>query len=50
MGDLKEPSTWRGVAGLLAITGVTINPEVWQQIGIVLGAVLSLIEIFRTER
>lgn len=43
----KEPSTWRGLALMLAAFGVSVNPEGIMQIGTAAGAVIAAIEIFR---
>ena len=45
----KEPSTWRGLSVLLGALGVYANPDAIQQIGVSVGAVISVIEIFRRE-
>ncbi len=47
--DLTQPSTWRGAAGILAVFGMGISPELTEQIAIALAALLSGIEIFRNE-
>mgnify|MGYP003609762315 CR=1 FL=1 len=47
--DFTQPSTWRGVAGLAALFGIRLSPELTGQIAIALGAVLSAIELFRNE-
>ena len=47
--DLNQPSTWRGIAGLLAIFGIAVSPELTNQIAIGLAASLSAIEIGRNE-
>lgn len=43
----KEPSTWRGIALLLGVLGVGLNPDAIMQIGIMVGAAVSAIEIGR---
>jgi len=43
----KEPSTWRGIALLLGVLGVGFNPDAIMQIGIMVGAAVSAIEIGR---
>jgi len=48
--DFTQPSTWRGVAGITALCGISLSPELTEQIAIGLGAALSAIEIFRNER
>jgi len=44
---VKEPSTWRGIALLLGVLGVSFNPDAIMQIGIMVGAAVSAIEIGR---
>jgi len=43
----KEPSTWRGLALLLGVLGVSFNPDAVMQIGVMVGAAVSAIEIGR---
>jgi hypothetical protein len=47
--DFTQPSTWRGAAGIIALFGLTLSPELTNQIAIALGAALSAIELFRNE-
>lgn len=47
--DFKQPTTWRGLAGLLAMFGISASPDLTHAICILLGAVLSAIEVFRNE-
>ena len=47
--DFTQPSTWRGAAGIAALCGISLSPEITEQIAIALGAVLSAIELFRNE-
>ena len=47
--DFTQPSTWRGAAGIAALCGISLSPELTNQIAIALGAVLSAIELFRNE-
>ena len=47
--DFTQPSTWRGLLGLLSMAGITLSPELAAQIAIALGAGLSAIELFRNE-
>ena len=47
--DFTQPSTWRGLLGLLSMAGITLSPELVTQIAIALGAALSAIELFRNE-
>ena len=48
--DFSQPTTWRGLLGLLALAGWELSPELRDQIAIALAAALSAIEIFRDER
>ena len=47
--DFSQPTTWRGLLGLLALAGWELSPELRDQIAIALAAALSAIEIFRDE-
>jgi hypothetical protein len=47
--DFKQPSTWRGLLGLIALAGFALNPELLEQIAIALGAGFSIIEMVRNE-
>ena len=47
--DFKQPTTWRGIAGLLAMFGISASPDLTHAICILLGAALSAIEVFRNE-
>ena len=47
--DFTQPSTWRGAAGIAALFGISLSPELTHQIAIALGAALSAIELFRNE-
>ena len=49
MIDFKQPTTWRGIIGLLSMFGISVSPELSAQIAIVAGALLSIIEIIRNE-
>ncbi len=49
MIDFKQPSTWRGLIGLLSMFGVSVSPELSTQIALVAGGLLSIIEIIRNE-
>ena len=48
--DFKQPSTWRGLLGMLAAAGIAINPQWFDIIALLLGAGVSAIEILRDER
>jgi hypothetical protein len=47
---LKEPSTFRGLAILAGVIGVSLEPAKWDAIGAAVAAILGLIEIFRKEK
>ena len=47
--DFTQPSTWRGAAGIAALFGISLSPDLTYQISIALGAALSAIELFRNE-
>lgn len=47
--DFRQPSTWRGLLGLLALGGWALSPELRDQIALALAAALSAIELFRDE-
>ena len=47
--DFTQPSTWRGLLGLLALGGVALSPELIDQIAIAFAAAMSAIELFRDE-
>jgi len=47
---LKEPSTYRGLAVMLAVAGVKISPEQTDAITAAVVAILAAIEVFRTEK
>lgn len=46
---LKQPSTLRGIIGLLGVLGVVVSPEQIEAIAVAVGAILAAIEIFRNE-
>lgn len=41
----RQPSTWRGIAILLAATGVVIDPMLLEQVGM---GVIALIGLYET--
>lgn len=47
---LREPSTWRGLIWLATACGVTLRPEVWEQITAVGMAVAGLIGVLTSEK
>lgn len=46
---LAEPSTYRGIVGLMAALGLTLNPELIQEIITLTVAILGFIEFVRKE-
>ena len=47
--DLNQPSTWRGLLGFAGVIGLTLHPELRDQIATTLAALLCLIEMLRDE-
>ena len=47
--DLNQPSTWRGLLGFAGVIGLSLHPELRDQIAVTLAAVLCLIEMLRDE-
>lgn len=47
---LKEPSTYRGLAVLAGLVGVSLSPAHWDAIAAAVAAVIGLIEVFRAEK
>ena len=45
----REPSTWRGLVWLLTAAGVTLSPEVWEQLMAVGMAVAGLLGVLLRE-
>lgn len=50
LGYLKQPSTWRGLTALAGVVGVSLAPEVWEQIGLTVASIIALIEVVRNEK
>jgi len=50
LSKLKEPSTIRGLAILLGLAGINLEPEAVNAITAATVAVLGLIEVFRKEK
>lgn len=48
--QLKQPSTFRGLAILAGLVGIKVSPEMTDSISAAVVAVLGLIEVFRNER
>ena len=47
---LREPSTWRGVAVLLALAGVQIAPEHLEAVGNGFIGVMAILAVFMPEK
>lgn len=47
---IRQPSTWRGLALILAAAGITIDPGLLEQVGIGVVGLLGLYETLRNER
>ena len=50
LARLKEPSTWAGLATVIALTGWVVSPEQWQAISSAVIAVIAAYEILRPEK
>jgi hypothetical protein len=50
LSHLKQPSTFRGLAVLGGLAGLSLSPQHWESIGSAVAAVIALVEIFRDER
>lgn len=46
---LKEPSTWRGILGMVTAVGVKLHPELQEAIISAGLALIGLVNIFRKE-
>lgn len=47
---IKQPSTWRGIAILFAMAGITIEPALMEQVGIGVAAAIGIGEVLMNER
>lgn len=45
----KQPSTWRGIAILLAASGVVIDPLLLEQVGLGIIGIIGLYETFKNK-
>jgi len=45
----KEPSTYRGIAGLLTVFGVVITPMHFEMIAMTGASIISLINVFKKD-
>ena len=46
---LKESSTWRGIVWMLTACGVTLRPEIWEQITAIGMAAAGLLGVITSE-
>lgn len=47
---LRQSSTWRGLALILAAAGIAVDPALLEQIGVGVVGAIGLIETLRNER
>ena len=47
---LAEPSTYRGIVGMVAALGISLNPELIKEVIALSVAVLSFVEFIRKEK
>jgi hypothetical protein len=45
----RQPSTKRGLVGILGLCGIVLSPDQWEAITAAVALALSVIEIFRDE-
>ena len=50
LSHLKQPSTFRGLAVLGGLAGLSLSPQHWEAIGSAVAAIIAAVEIFRDER
>jgi len=50
LSHLKQPSTFRGLAVLGGLAGLSLSPQHWEAIGSAVAAAIALVEIFRNEK
>jgi hypothetical protein len=50
LARLKEPSTYRGLAILGGLVGISLEPDQWTAISAAVAAVIALVEVFRREK
>lgn len=46
---LKQPSTYKGILAILGVVGVTIKPDLWQEITATCVGIVGIIEVVRDE-
>lgn len=49
LARLREPSTWRGLLWLLTAMGVSLRPDVWEQVAAIGMAMAGLIGVLSQE-
>jgi hypothetical protein len=50
LSHLKQPSTWAGIASLVALTGWQVSPDQFSAISAVVIALVGAYEVFRDEK
>lgn len=50
LNRLREPSTWRGIIWLATAFGISLKPEVWEQIAAVGMALAGLVGVVTSEK
>ena len=50
LSKLRESSTWTGLATLLALAGIVIDPEQLAAVGSLVIALIGLYDVFRKEK
>lgn len=50
LARLKEPSSYRGLAILAGLVGVSLEPGQWNAIAAAVAGAIGLIEVFRKEK
>jgi hypothetical protein len=50
LSKLKEPSTYRGLAVLGGLAGLSLSPQHWEAIASAVAGIIGLIEVFRKEK
>ena len=47
--QIKQKSTWRGIALLLGVTGVSVAPSLVMEIGMAVASIIGAIEVAHDE-
>jgi hypothetical protein len=50
LNHLKQKSTWAGLGTILALVGISLDPEQLTSIGTAVIALIGVFEVFRHER